>query len=256
MMRDRVKLAHHPQAVLWSSVMLVISCAQSPETRDLFKGGSASRKPILSPSAPQRSCPTLPTSEELLKRLERLERLCGARARGQVMSAAQRVQINPRQESDPEWEVKTLALEVTERGGVGWRIYRPLSPHPTRLPQRTELTNACAASLELVTRGDQVWAIERWMIASPMRGDSVIFNLSHPQYATSSLRLWVDEKLSAPERWRWEFSGVCPSLLPATASMHSTAPVYQPNQRTSLLACGRGAGPGRRSALIWHHRVE
>ena len=255
MIRDRVRLAHQAQAVLWSSVMLAISCAQSHQTRDSSEG-STSREPIRSPSTPQRSCPTLPTSEELFKRLKRLEHLCSARARGQVMSAAQRVQSPPRQERDPEWEVETLALEVTEKGGVGWTIYRPLSPRLTRLPQRSELTNACAASLELVTRGDQVWAIERWVIASPMRGDSVIFDLSHPLYATSSLRLWVDERLSAPERWRWELSGVCPSLLPTTASTPSTPPIYQPNHRTSLLACGRGAGPDRRSALIWHHRVE
>ena len=253
MTRDRVGLAHRAQAIVWSSVMLTISCAR-PQHTQVSSVTSALSATVSPPSEPQRSCPPLPTSDELLKRLARLEKLCSAR--GQVVSVAQQVQSDPRQESDPEWEVETLALEVTERGGVGWRIYRPLSPRPTRLPQRTELTNACAASLELVTRGDQVWAIERWVIASPMRGDSVVFNLSHPRYATSSLRLWVDERLSAPERWRWELSGVCPSLLPATSSSPSTPTVYQSNHHTSLLACGRGARPDRRSALIWHHRVE
>lgn len=218
----------------------------------------------------RRPCPKLPNAREI----EVHQRLLETRCASSLTDAPHHIQSKDISTSSVppkiEWIIQVLTLELSVNGGVGWRLYRPLSVGPTRLPQAAPPPEACEYHFSLFERRGRVWALERWTSRPPSSTTPRSHSLSHPKYTTSRLLLSISAEVSNASRWEITPQGVVPSLLPAPLIAHHNArsyvnpdqthptPTHSPTlslqstaQLTPLLGCGSGAAARDHSSLTW-----
>jgi hypothetical protein len=184
------------------------------------------------------SCPELPNAQAIFARQKSLKERCALLSSGEIdQSSRVRLPLHV------DWVVHSLALELSAAGGVGWRVYKPLTSGPAQIPQVDPPLEACAYRFSLFERRGEVWALERWSLSSPTVSTSIRHSLSHRYYTTLSVRLSASNTLSDPQHWELTPQGICPALLPQ--------PLDATAQLTSLIGCGSGATMLGQSALQW-----
>ena len=206
-------------------------------------------------------CPHLPSAQEIFERQSLIDQHCI-----QHTSSNHLGQSRQPLPSDVDWMIQVLTLELSVLGGVGWRVYQPLTSRPARIPQADPPGNACAYRFSLFEQEDQVWALERWSFRAPSAATSIRCLLSHSHYTTIQLRLTASSALSDSLKWDLLPQGICPSLIPHTLDLHSstipkvaltphsptqTPPLQTPVHLTPLLGCGSGSTMRGHSLLKW-----
>ena len=213
------------------------------------------------------TCPPLLSPAEITSHQQHLEARCTLISTGR--GDQRPITLNT---SHVEWIIQVLALELSVNGGVGWRIYQPLTVAPTRLPHFAPPRHTCAYHTSLFERDGRVWALERWSVRPPSTSTSSRYSLSHPHYTTSRVLLSASAALSNTRRWELTPEGVCPSLLspplpqPLNTSLSEghhkaqtthtyslTRSIQTTIQSKPLLGCGSGAPKRGRSFLNWTH---
>ena len=241
---------------LWITYTVIIQAMGAPRQ-------ISAQEPRLDP------CPKLPSAREIEVRQRLLETRCTLSRTDAAVPVISKHIAPPH----IEWVIQVLALELSVKGGLGWRLYRPLNISPARLPQAAPPQEACDYHFSLFERKGRVWALERWTSRPPSSPTPRSHSLSHPQYATSRLLLSISAGLSDASRWEITPRGVSPSLLTTplthphntlsnanlkkthTTSNYTSALPLQPTaQLTPLLGCGRGAAAGDLSSLHWSRR--